>query len=241
MSDEARFPRHIAVIMDGNGRWARQRGLPRIEGHRRGIESVREIVTELAKGGRVRYLTLYAFSTENWERPKREVAALMRLLKSFCKRELKTMMDNSIRFTTIGAVRRLPADVREELERTAKATAGNDGLTLCLALNYGGRDELVRAARRFAADAAKGKVSARSLSEAQFAARLDTADMPDPDLLIRTAGEQRLSNFLLWQVSYAELYFTDVLWPDFRKGHLKTALEAYSKRTRKYGTVGDTG
>jgi undecaprenyl diphosphate synthase len=239
MGDEATVPRHIAVIMDGNGRWARQRGLPRIEGHRRGIESVREIVTELAKRGDVRYLTLYAFSTENWERPKREIASLMRLLKRFCRGELKTMMDNSIRFTTIGAPGRLPGDVRDELDKTIRATAANRGLTLCLALDYGGRDEIVRAARGFAADAAAGKAPAGGLDEKGFSERLDTAGMPDPDLLIRTAGERRLSNFLLWQVSYAELYFTDVLWPEFRKEHLNAALEDYAKRTRKYGAVGD--
>ena len=237
MGKQARVPRHIAVIMDGNGRWARQRGLPRIEGHRRGIESVREIVTELAKRGEVGYLTLYAFSTENWERPRSEINSLMRLLKRFCRTELKTMMDNSIRFTTIGAPGRLPTDVREELDKTIQVTAENRGLTLCLALDYGGRDEILRAARRFAQEAAEGSASPQALDEEDFRARLDTSDMPDPDLLIRTAGEQRLSNFLLWQASYAELYFTDVLWPEFRKKHLDAALEEYARRTRKYGGI----
>jgi len=230
-------PRHIAIIMDGNGRWARERGLLRTQGHRRGIESVRRTVTDLAGRDGVEYLTLYAFSTENWERPKHEIAILMRLLKSFCKRELKTMMTNSIRFTAIGNLRGLPADVRETLRETAKITANNTRLTLCLALNYGGRGEIVRAARRAARAIAGGELSTRSLDERRFASYLDTRDMPDPDLLIRTAGEKRLSNFLLWQASYAELYFTDVLWPDFCEADLEKAIRAYSRRTRKFGGV----
>jgi undecaprenyl diphosphate synthase len=237
MSSEARAPRHIAIIMDGNGRWAHKRGLPRIEGHRRGIESVRAVVTELARRGDVDFLTLYAFSTENWARPKREVSFLMRLLKRFCRQELKLMMDNSIRFTTIGALTRIPADVREELRATTKKTAANTGLTLCLALNYGARDEITRAARRAAREAAAGDISPAALTEERLSALLDTADMPDPDLLIRTAGEKRLSNFLLWQASYAELYFTRTLWPDFREKHINRAISSYAKRTRKYGTI----
>lgn len=237
MTGEGTFPRHIAIIMDGNGRWARKRRLPRVEGHRRGVKSVREIVTELAKGGEVGYLTLYAFSTENWNRPQSEITVLMGLLKRFCRRELKTMQDNSIRFTTIGAVEGLPADVCKVLDETARKTAGNAGMTLCLALNYGSRDEIARAARCIATEAAAGAISPEEVDESLLAERLDTAGMPDPDLVIRTAGEMRLSNFLLWQASYAEFYFTDVLWPDFGKEDLADALRAYTQRTRKYGTL----
>ena len=237
MSDERTVPRHIAIIMDGNGRWARRRRLPRIEGHRQGIKSVREIVTELARAGGVEYLTLYAFSTENWKRPKAEVVFLMDLLKRFCRRELKTMQENSIRFTAIGDLGGRPPEVREVLEETERATAANTRMTLCLALNYGSRDEIARAARAIAEAAAAGQLSAADVDASLLAGRLDTAGMPDPDLLIRTAGEMRLSNFLLWQASYAELYFTDVLWPDFRKEHLEEAMRAYSLRTRKYGAI----
>lgn len=241
MTGDDKYPRHIAIIMDGNGRWAHGRGLPRVEGHRRGAESIREVVTECARGGRVEYLTLYAFSKENWKRPKREIDFLMRLLKRFCRKELKLMMENDIRFTTIGETRALPEDVREELKKTMKATAGNKGLVVCLALNYGGRDEIVRAARKLARRVKRKKTAAGSIGEKSFSRELDTAGMPDPDLLIRTAGEMRLSNFLLWQASYAELWFTEVLWPDFRKEHLEEAIEEYGRRTRKFGAVGEDG
>lgn len=233
-------PRHIAIIMDGNGRWARARGLPRVEGHRRGVESIRNLVTALSKQEDVKYLTLYAFSRENWKRPAKEVGFLMRLLRYFCRRELKMMMKNSVRFTTIGALSSLPKVVREEVRKTRQATQDNDGFTMCLAINYGGRDEIVRAARRVARRAASGDIQARSINERLFARHLQTAGMPDPDLLIRTAGEMRLSNFLLWEASYAELWFTNVLWPDFRMEHLNKAIRAYSSRTRKYGAVEDT-
>jgi len=238
MAGEEKIPSHIAIIMDGNGRWARRRGLPRVEGHRKGIESVRDIVTALAEGGEVKYLTLYAFSTENWKRPKSEISVLMRLLKRFCRQELPTMQENSIRFTTIGPLERMPEDVREALEGTRLETAANTRMTLCLALSYGARDEIARAARSIAESVESGEISAACVDEALLAAHLDTAGMPDPDLLIRTAGEKRLSNFLLWQSSYAELYFTDVLWPDFRREHLEEAIRDYSSRTRKYGGLG---
>ncbi len=233
------IPRHIAIIMDGNGRWARARGLPRVEGHRRGVESIRNLVTALSKQEDVEYLTLYAFSRENWKRPAKEVGFLMRLLRYFCRRERKMMMKNSVRFTTIGALSSLPKTVREEVRKTRQATRDNAGLTMCLAINYGGRDEIVRAARRIARRTASGEIQARSISERLFARHLQTAGMPDPDLLIRTAGEMRLSNFLLWEASYAELWFTNVLWPDFRMEHLNKAIRAYSSRTRKYGAVED--
>jgi undecaprenyl diphosphate synthase len=200
---------------------------------------VREIVTECARLDGVEYLTLYAFSRENWKRPRTEVSFLMRLLKSFCRRELKTMMDNGVRFTTIGTISGLPEDVQAELKAASRATAANDRLVLCLALNYGSRDEIVRAARRLAGLSASGETSARSITEAAFAESLDTAGMPDPDLVIRTAGEMRLSNFLLWQASYAELYFTPVLWPDFRKEHLHEAIKDFARRVRKFGGIED--
>lgn len=221
--------------MDGNGRWAGKRGLPRIEGHRRAIESVRAVTTELVRRGDVRYLTLYAFSSENWKRPRQEVGFLMRLLARFCRQEVPTMMKNNVRLTTIGSLRKLPTKIRDAVRGVEKATERNDGLTLCLALSYGARDELVRAARRAARDVAWGRMSARAITETRFSSYLDTAEIPDPDLLIRTAGEMRLSNFLLWQASYAELWFTDVCWPDFRESHLNEAIDAYSRRTRRFG------
>jgi len=225
--------------MDGNGRWARARGLARIRGHEKGVESIRDIVTECARIDEIEYLTLYAFSRENWRRPRTEVNYLMRLLKRFCRRELKTMMDNSVRFTTIGATSGLPQDVERVLRETAHATAANERLTLCLALNYGARDEIIRAVRRVAREAAAGGLAPKAVTEETFGRYLDTAKMPDPDLIIRTAGEKRLSNFLLWQASYAELWFTDVLWPDFRKEHLADALREYSQRTRRFGGIED--
>jgi len=221
--------------MDGNGRWARARGLPRTRGHQKGVESIRDITTECAKIDGIERLTLYAFSRENWKRPRMEVSFLMRLLKRFCRTELKIMMQNGVRFTTIGAISGLPPDVEETLKETARATAGNKRLTLCLALNYGSRDEIVRAARRLAKECADDRLSPRSITEDLFADYLDTGGAGDPDILIRTAGEMRLSNFLLWQSSYTELYFTEVLWPDFRKEHLHAALKDYARRTRKFG------
>lgn len=240
MSKATHLPRHIAITMDGNGRWARARGLSRLEGHRAGVESIRDVVTECARLDGVDYLTLYAFSTENWKRPAAEVDFLMHLLGHFCRQELGTMMKNGVRFTTIGETKRLPAPVRKDLKTTSAMTSGNENLTLCLALNYGARDEIVRAARRAAREAASGEISVRSITEKRLAGYLDTAEFPDPDLMIRTAGEKRLSNFLLWQASYAELWFTKVLWPDFRKKHLRSAISAYSGRTRKFGAIKDT-
>lgn len=230
-----RLPRHIAIIMDGNGRWARSKGLPRIKGHQRGVDTLREIVTECARLDGVEFLTVYAFSSENWKRPRMEVSFLMGLLKRFCRRELKIMMENGVRFTTIGVISGLPPDVQEALRRTSQATRGNNRLTLCLALNYGSRDEMVRACREVARQTAEGGLRARAITEETISANLDTSDMPDPDLIIRTAGEMRLSNFLLWQASYAELHFTQVLWPDFHKEHLHEAIKDYARRVRKFG------
>ncbi len=239
MPESKNLPKHVAIIMDGNGRWARSRGLPRLRGHQKGIESIREIITECTKLDHIEYLTLYAFSSENWKRPQKEVDFLMRLLKRFCRQELKTMVKNGVKFTTIGAVRGLPEDVRVVLDETGRVTKDGDKLTLCLALNYGSRGEIVRAVRKIAGKAASGKISPRTISEDDISAELDTAGMSEPDLVIRTAGEMRLSNFLLWQASYAELYFTDVLWPDFRREHLHEAIDDYTQRVRKFGGLGE--
>ena len=230
-----RLPRHIAIIMDGNGRWARSKGLPRIKGHQKGVDALREVVKECARLDGVEYLTVYAFSSENWKRPRMEVSFLMALLKRFCRRELRTMMENGIRLTTIGVISGLPEDVQEALKETEQATRGNGSLTLCLALNYGARDEIVRACREVARHASDKTSWTRAITEETISFSLDTCGMPDPDLVIRTAGEMRLSNFLLWQASYAELYFTPVLWPDFRKEDLHEAMKDYARRVRKFG------
>jgi undecaprenyl diphosphate synthase len=232
------LPRHIAVIMDGNGRWARERGLSRARGHAEGAESVRVITRECARLG-IKRLTLYAFSTENWRRPMREVDFLMRLLKRFLVRERREIMDNNIRFAAIGRLEELPAAVRKELERTAEMSRKNSGMTLCLALNYGGRQEIADAARRIARDAASGKIKPDEIDEVRFASYLYDPDMPDPDLVIRTSGEMRLSNFLLWQNSYAEIYSTMTFWPDFRLEELKKALKDYARRERRFGAISE--
>ena len=237
MPKHQNLPRHIAIILDGNGRWARARSLPRIRGHQKGIDSIRDVVTECARLDGVEYLTLYAFSHENWKRPRREVDFLMRLLKRFCRGELKTMMDNGVRLATIGVISNLPADVQDQLRTSMRATAANRRLVLCLALDYGSRDEIVRAAAGLAKQCADGRLDPRSITEQALSKMLDTADMPDPDLIIRTAGEMRLSNFLLWQASYAEFYFTPVLWPDFCKVHLHEAIRDFTRRTRKFGGI----
>ncbi|NUN94292.1 MAG: isoprenyl transferase [Verrucomicrobiae bacterium] len=231
-----RIPRHVAVIMDGNGRWARQRLLPRIEGHRRGIESVRAVVRAAGELG-IEYLTLYAFSKENWRRPKMEIAALMRLLERFLREEIGELNENKVRLKTIGARDDLPPRVLSQLRKTEAATAKNSGLTLILALSYGARDEILRAVRRVAADAVAGRLSPDAVDEIAFAARLDTAGVPDPDLLIRTSGELRVSNFLLWQISYAEFVISPALWPDFRREHFLEALREFANRRRRFGGV----
>jgi undecaprenyl diphosphate synthase len=231
--DFSRLPRHIAVIMDGNGRWAAQRNLPRIEGHRAGSESVREIVETSARLG-VGTLTLYAFSSENWKRPRLEVNRLWSLLRTFLRKEDGVLMENGLRLKAIGDRAGIPPRALAELERVEKKTAGNGRMTLVLALNYGGRAEIVEAVRRILA---AGPEALRGLDEAAFAGYLDTAGMPDPDLLIRTSGEVRISNFLLWQIAYTEIWITPVLWPDFRRKNLFRAVVDFQKRDRRFGDV----
>jgi undecaprenyl diphosphate synthase len=225
-------PSHIAIIMDGNGRWAAQRHLPRVEGHRAGITAVREVVEASARLG-VDVLTLYAFSVENWKRPRAEVSTLMALLKRYLRLELKTLIENNIRFLVIGRDDELGADVRDELADAVHRTAGNTGMRFNIALNYGGRAEIVEAARR----AMRAGIPPDDLDEQRFAAFLYTGGQPDPDLLIRTSGEMRVSNFLLWQIAYAEIWVTETLWPDFRVRHLLEAILAYQKRERRYGGI----
>ena len=225
-----RLPSHVAIIMDGNGRWAAQRHLPRVEGHRAGIESVRDVVETSARLG-IRALTLYAFSVENWKRPVTEVNALMALLKRYLRLELDTLHRNNICFRVIGRTDELSPDVIEELKAGQEATARNTGMLFNIALNYGGRAEIVDAARR----AIAAGVRPSELDERRFSEFLYTAGQPDPDLLIRTSGEMRVSNFLLWQIAYAEIWVTETLWPDFRRRHLLEAVLAYQKRDRRYG------
>ncbi|OPY91737.1 MAG: Ditrans,polycis-undecaprenyl-diphosphate synthase ((2E,6E)-farnesyl-diphosphate specific) [Syntrophaceae bacterium PtaU1.Bin231] len=236
--DRGSLPRHIAIIMDGNGRWAKQHTLGRIAGHREGAESVRVAVRECRRIG-IRYLTLYAFSMENWSRPKREVEALQALLDQYLQKEVPEMLKNGIRLLTIGDTARLKPSVRETLAQAVEATACNDDMTLVLALSYGGRDEIAEAAQRIAADVKHGDLQPGDITKERFASYLYTADIPDPDLLIRTSGEYRLSNFLLWQMAYTEFHFTDVLWPDFREEQLRKAIEDYRRRERRFGRTSD--
>jgi undecaprenyl diphosphate synthase len=231
--DFSRLPAHVAVIMDGNGRWARRRGLTRVAGHRAGIEAVRDVVETAARLG-LKVLTLYAFSRENWKRPESEVATLMELLKEYLRRELKTLEDHNIRFTVIGRMDELPRSVVDELQVGIARTAGCTGLRFVIALNYGGRAEIVDAVNRWLTTRGPAPPS---LCEQDIADHLYTADLPDPDLLIRTSGELRVSNFLLWQIAYAEIWVTQTLWPDFRRRHLLEALLDYQKRERRYGGV----
>ena len=228
------MPRHIAIIMDGNGRWAQARGMPRIMGHRRGIQSVRAVVEEGCRLG-LEQLTLYCLSVENWKRPPRELRFLLRLLRHFLVVERGELMDQNVRLAMIGRQEELPPEVLRQFERTAAATAQNTGMTLCLAVNYGGRSEIADAARRLAEDIRAGRLAPEAVDEARFASYLATSEMPDPDLLIRSAGEMRVSNFLLWQISYAEIWVTDVLWPDFRGDDLLAACRAFAARQRKFG------
>jgi len=227
-----RLPAHVAIIMDGNGRWAAQRHLPRVEGHRAGIDGVRDTVETAARLG-IRVLTLYAFSIENWKRPAAEVSTLMLLLKRYLRSELKTLLKNEIRFRVIGRMEDLAPDIQDELNTAIERTAGNNGMIFNIALNYGGRAEIVDAARR----AIEAGVRPDELTEERFSKFLYTAGQPDPDLLIRTSGEMRVSNYLLWQIAYAEIYVTDTLWPDFRRSHLLEAVLAYQKRERRYGGI----
>jgi len=232
------LPRHVAVIMDGNGRWATQRGLSRIQGHRRGKDSVKEIV-ETAREIGIEFLTLYAFSTENWERPEREVDALMGLLRRYLRSELNKMMRHRIRLRAIGNLRRLPHEVLADIREVEHSTRANDGMTVQLAVSYGSREELVAAVRRLARKVRDGVLAPEDIDEQALSDSLMTAGIPDPDLLIRTSGEMRLSNFLLWQVAYTELYVTDVLWPDFRRPQFLAALDDYRRRERRFGKTAE--
>ena len=231
---EGPFPEHIAIIMDGNGRWAESRGWLRVRGHREGTNSVREITTAAAELG-VKSLTLYAFSRENWKRPELEVSTLMRLLRFFLRRERKTLMDGGIRLKAIGRDGDLPGFARKALDETVRLTENNPGMTLRLALSYGSRTELADAAKRLARDLASGAIDEGSVNEDTLRSYLYDPETPDPDLVIRTAGEMRLSNFLLWQASYAEFYVTDVCWPDFRRPELYDAIREFAGRKRKFG------
>jgi len=238
--DLARLPRHIAIIMDGNGRWARQRGSPRVEGHRAGIASVRETVETCARL-HLDALTLYAFSVENWKRPRFEIVTLMTLLKEYLNRELANLLKNDIRFRVVGRMNELDASVQKELAKGLAATSSCRGMTFNIALNYGGRTEIVDACRSIANDIGAGRLTPEQIDEETLGSRLGTAGLPDPDLLIRTSGEMRVSNFLLWQIAYSEIWVTPTLWPDFRKRHLFEAILDYQKRERRYGGVIDGG
>ena len=229
-----KMPRHIAFIMDGNGRWARQRGLPRIEGHRQGAESVRRITEECARLG-LQQITLYCLSSENWSRPAEEIEFLMQLLEQYMVEQRGTIMANNLRVAVIGRRDGLPQRALQEMDRTVALSHGNTGLLVCLAINYGGRAELVDACRRIAAEVCQGRIRSDEITEATIASHLYTAGMPEPDLLIRTANEMRVSNFLLWQISYAELWVTDLCWPDFDEAQLHAALRSYAARHRRFG------
>jgi undecaprenyl diphosphate synthase len=234
------LPRHVAIIMDGNGRWARQRGLPRVEGHRAGIRAVRETV-EAAARLELQALTLYAFSTENWKRPRWEVRTLMSLLKEYLAKELRTMVDNNIRFRPIGRIAELEPEIQASLAHAVEETSSNTGLTFQIALNYSGRAELVDLVRAAVSDASAGALAVDGVDDGWVGAHLATSGLPDPDLLIRTSGELRISNFLLWQIAYAELYFTPVLWPDFTTRDLLLAVSEFARRERRYGGVVEGG
>lgn len=231
------LPRHIAIIMDGNGRWAKKRSLNRIRGHREGSESVRDIVRVCREIG-IEVLTLYAFSSENWQRPRQEISALMSLLKDFLRSELAEMMENGIRLNAIGQIERLPGDVVEVLHDVIDMTRENRKMILNLALSYGGRDEIVAATRKIATEVQTGRLQPEGITKEVFSNYLYTQGMPEPDLLIRTSGEMRISNFLLWQIAYTEIYVSDTLWPDFRRDELVQILHDYQKRERRFGMTG---
>ncbi len=232
--DPAKLPRHVAIIMDGNGRWAQARGLPRIEGHRRGANSVRQVVEIAAELG-LEQLTLYCLSSENWKRPAAELSFLMFLLEKYLIDERKEIIRQKLRFSTIGKVQDLPAGIQREIEKTIAQTEQHQGMRLCLALNYGGRAEIVEAVRKLASQTKQGTLQPADISEELLSSQLDTAGMPDPDLVIRTAGEMRFSNFLLWQISYSELWVTEKRWPDFGKPEFVQALQDYALRNRRFG------
>jgi len=235
-TENLKIPQHIAIIMDGNGRWAKQKRMPRNYGHMQGSKRVEDICRAAHELG-VKYLTIYAFSTENWSRPADEVKALMRILRDYLKESVKKASENNMRVRVIGDRERLDEDIRASIEHLEEVSAGNTGLNFQIALNYGGRDEMLRAIRRIAAECKDGQLSVEDIDEKLFSSYLDTADIPEPDFMIRTSGEQRLSNFLLWQTAYSEFYFPEVLWPDFDKKELKKAIEEYTKRDRRFGGI----
>ncbi len=230
------LPRHVACIMDGNGRWAKMRGMPRYRGHRAGAEAVRCCLDVCIECG-IPWLTLYAFSSENWKRPRLEVETLMAMLSEFLQKELSTLMEKNIRLFAIGNLERLPARTRKILQKTIDETSGNTRLNLVLAISYGARDEILQAAKSLAQEVRDGVISPDDITEELFASHLDTAGMPDPDLLIRTSGENRISNFLLWQISYSEIHVTPTLWPDFSRNDMLEALQDYSRRQRRFGKL----
>ncbi|MDY0211424.1 MAG: isoprenyl transferase [Desulfuromonadaceae bacterium] len=229
-------PEHIAIIMDGNGRWARQNGLPRFAGHQEGVKTVRRIVQECSRL-QIKYLTLYAFSSENWHRPEQEVQALMGLLDTYLTSEIALLQKNNIRLNVIGNLERLPDELRHKVQDKLKQTENNKAMVLTLALSYGARDEIVRAVRSVCAEVAKRELEPEDIDESLFETHLDTASMPDPDILIRTSGEQRVSNFLLWQIAYSELFYCSCFWPEFSAEHLDAVLQEYQNRCRRFGKV----
>ncbi|MBV6643851.1 MAG: isoprenyl transferase [Cyclobacteriaceae bacterium] len=236
--DQYNLPKHIAVIMDGNGRWAKNKGAIRLFGHKSAIKAVRE-TTELSAELGVEHLTLFAFSTENWARPKYEVDGLMSLLVATVKEEIGTLQENNVRLTSIGDISKLPRDAQENLQTAIQKTESNSGLNLILALNYSGKWDILEATKKISNEVCEGKLNTEDVNEEVFNAHLTTSNIPDPELLIRTSGEMRISNFLLWQTAYSELYFTDVLWPDFRREHLVEAISAYQKRERRFGKTSE--
>ncbi len=234
--ESMRVPEHVAIILDGNGRWAKIRFLPRKLGHAQGSKTVERIIEDAFDMG-IKYLTVYAFSTENWRRPKDEVDALMKLLRDYLKTCIKRANKNNMRVRVIGDVTGLSEDLREKIEQLEEASKGNTGINFTIALNYGSRDEMIRAMKKMAGDLLAGTLKKEEITEDLFAGYLDTKGLPEPDLMIRTSGEQRLSNFMLWQLAYTEFYFTDVLWPDFNKKELKKAVEYYNGRERRFGGI----
>lgn len=238
VKQKGNFPRHIAIIMDGNGRWAKKQGLPRVAGHREGIQSVRTVVELCTRLG-IEVLTLYTFSTENWRRPREEVSALMGLLVETLRKEIKKLVKNNIRFTVIGNMDRLPVEIQQSVQEAIQMTQNNTGLILNLALSYGSREEIVHAVKSIAEKVKQRQLQPEDISQEIIQAHLYTAELPDPDLLIRTSGESRVSNFLLWQLAYTEIYITDVLWPDFRENEFFLAIEDYQRRERRFGKVSE--
>lgn len=230
------MPQHIAIIMDGNGRWAKKRGLPRNVGHREGSRNLKKMVAFCDKIG-IKYLTVYAFSTENWKRPKNEVDGLMSLLLEYLKNAEKELGGDKVRIRVVGDVKGLPVEIQKEVDRVTKMTQGNEGMILNIALNYGGRDDIVKAVKEVAKDVAQGRLDVKDIDGQAISTRLYTAGTPDPDLIIRTSGEKRISNFLLWQAAYSEFWYTDVYWPDFREEHILEAIDEFQKRNRRFGGV----